>query len=401
MFRTLSLLVIFSFASRLLASPSSSHLRRLQRELASSTSFDACLIRRSTALSRAEARLETARRCTYAGLSPCAFSDLSALCKKTDEISSRLNRCGPKQCPRIQQRLRQAQLACQIIRVNDPNREKCADISMIRNRIQEIKKKSCTRDPKVRSTAVIHKEMEAVANNVRKDLGLPPPPFESEVIEPIGAVPDTVVFVLHGLGGTIERTKPIVHELIDLNLMPKTRWVIPQAKTQFNTFSNATIPSWFDILTNEIGGEEATESVIEAGLQVNEMIDIQTKIWGFRPNRVLIFGISQGGAVAITVYLRHKVGGVFSFSGYLPILNTYPEDLTQDSKDAVISMVHGTLDEIVPVQAARLSAAAIKSFNRTVEYVEYEGEGHSLDGVRQDLYLVALRMFRKSIGLSI
>lgn len=260
-----------------------------------------------------------------------------------------------------------------------------------KRKLKEIREQKCSEGPG-RSADELREALAKAEEGARKALGLAEPAYSTSTIDPVGEVPDSVVFILHGIGQTSDRLRFVAELLIASGQFPKTRYVLPQANIQFNTFFNRTLPSWFDILSNQPDGPQAVDEVIQAASNVNDLMEIQRAVYGIEPKRILLYGFSQGGALALTAYLRHEVGAAFVFSGYLPILSTYPEALNPASQESPAVMVHGDEDEIVPVEAARLSRDALRAFGRKIKYIEFPGEGHDLSGVRPRVLEAAIEL---------
>lgn len=213
---------------------------------------------------------------------------------------------------------------------------------------------------------------------------IPIVPYEMVVLEPV---------VLHGLGGSPENLLPFVNVL--RGNLPSAKFILPKAPVQFNSFANTTLASWFNIESNEIDAVQAEDEIVEAAQNIANIAEIQERVFGIERSRIAIIGLSQGGAVTLTTYLRHKWGGAVCISGYLPLAGTYPEAMTLESAAAPLLMMHGSVDEIVPVEGARLSAATIRTLGRDINYVELEGEDHRLDDALPKVFEATIALLNK------
>lgn len=389
------LLILLPLAS---ANDQLCEVRRLQNRLAAATSAEACTKRRADAIARAEARLEKARDCRFAGLSFSTYSELRRLCLRRTVLLREVESCRLS-CAHAERKLQQARAACVVIGESQSfNRRKCPKVGPPERRIAELRARRCPDGPG-RSADELRKALKEAEEDARQALGLPEPVFETLTLDPVGAVPDSVVFVLHGFGQTVEEIRVLADPLIASRQFPRTRFVLPQANRQFNTFFNTTDFSWFDILGNNASSPQPVGEIIQAAKDINDLLVLQRSIYGIDSKRILLLGFSQGGALSVTVYLRHDVGAASIVSGYLPIASTYPEALNPASQNSPVVLLHGEDDELVPVPFARLTRDALRAFGRRVEYIEFPGEMHALTGVRPQIFAKTSQLFRQVLGL--
>lgn len=242
--------------------------------------------------------------------------------------------------------------------------------------------RKCHAVPK-QSVAQLRAALAVAEEQARKAIGLAPSPYKTLSIEPVAAVANTVVIALHGFGGTAASLLKVAQQIGATERLKRARFVFVQAPK-----GKLGVPSWYDEIDNR-------EQVVSAARNIDAVAEIQRKVYGIRAKRVFLFGVSQGGALALTVYLRHKVGAAFIFSGFLPIAETYPEEMTADSKNAPVVMVHGDKDTSVPVKFARQTRDLLVALQRPVRYVEYAGEGHLLEGVEEQVLGEMFKLFRR------
>lgn len=203
-------------------------------------------------------------------------------------------------------------------------------------------------------------------------------PYNLTVIEPENSEADSAVIVLHGLGGSTETIRPIV-ELIQSVWPGSTRFILPQAPQQYVTFFNKTMSSWFDILSDEIDGPQDYDSIVAASSNIAMISKHEQSLHDIPSSRIAVVGMSQGGALALTTYLRGEWGGAVSLSGWLPISSTYPEEMSNTGQNSPVLIMHGSEDETVPVLAAQITALKLQSLGKETTYVEIPGAGHGLD----------------------
>lgn len=92
---------------------------------------------------------------------------------------------------------------------------------------------------------------------------------------------------------------------------------------------------------------------------------------GIPPERTVIAGFSQGGAMTLDVGLQLSLAGALILSGYL---HSAPQPTTDLGP---VLMVHGRQDTVVPIERARAArdALAVRAINLT--YQEYD-MGHEI-----------------------
>lgn len=110
---------------------------------------------------------------------------------------------------------------------------------------------------------------------------------------------------------------------------------------------------------------------------LNESIDDAVRVYGTDPQQTFVAGFSQGGAMAGLVAMsRTDVRGTIIMSGINPLMVTPVLPTNACSGDVLV--VHGTLDEVVPVSTGHDSRDALQELGFTVQYTEY-AIGHTID----------------------
>ena len=117
---------------------------------------------------------------------------------------------------------------------------------------------------------------------------------DAVVLEP-GRTADAAVLWLHGLGANGHDFEPIVPHL----QCPHVRFVFPHAPALPVTINGGFVmPAWYDILSMDFdrrvdeGGGRASGATLEA--LVTREIER-----GVAPERIVLAGFSQGGAIAL------------------------------------------------------------------------------------------------------
>jgi phospholipase/carboxylesterase len=181
-----------------------------------------------------------------------------------------------------------------------------------------------------------------------------------------GPRPEAAVIWLHGLGADGHDFEPIVPEL---ELAKPVRFVFPHAPIRPVTINNGMrMRAWYDIY--QFGGGREDEQGLRASQKlVDELIAAQ----GLPPEKIVLAGFSQGGAIVLQTGLRHaeRLAGIMALSCYLPIASTVAAERSAANRSIPIFMAHGAYDDIIPIQRAQQSRAALESLGYAVEWHEY------------------------------
>ncbi len=170
---------------------------------------------------------------------------------------------------------------------------------------------------------------------------------------------DAVIIWMHGLGADGSDFPPTIPYL----KLPKelaVRFLFPNAPEQAVTINGGMVMrSWYDILSMNIGRE-----ISEAQLQtsVDDISDIVTQQIesGIAPERILLVGFSQGGAVAYETGLSYpaNLGGVAAMSTYLPRPVEQIKSLASPSMPLL--SLHGEYDDVVPLALGESAVMQLK-----------------------------------------
>lgn len=188
--------------------------------------------------------------------------------------------------------------------------------------------------------------------------------------------PPATAIIIHGLGGTGEEwgVLSLGMSVFSLNYV---KFVIPSADVRKVTYLDEQIPSWFDIEriqgVNSVINEQQLSQSVE---RINNIIDGEIKA-GVPSERIFIVGFSQGGALALTTFLRSKkrLGGCVGVATWLPLSEANVR-VSNNIKGTKILMIHGTKDEAVDFQYGQLSAQRIESFGVRVNFTVIEDAPH-------------------------
>lgn len=134
--------------------------------------------------------------------------------------------------------------------------------------------------------------------------------------------------------------------------------------------------AWFEI---DVAPGIIRGDISQAGnaLQVlNESIDAAIVAYGTNPAATFVMGFSQGGAMAgLTALTRNDLKGVAILSGVNPF--QMGGVATADAHCPML-VVHGTLDEVVPVAHGKECQQQFQAAGYPVQYAELP-IGHTID----------------------
>lgn len=198
----------------------------------------------------------------------------------------------------------------------------------------------------------------------------------SDLLETIehetGPQPAWSVLWLHGLGADGHDFAPIVPELVRPG-WPAIRFVFPHAPVRAVTINNGMrMRAWYDIREQDLANRADEEGVAESVEQVSTLIAHETGR-GIAPDRMLLAGFSQGGAVALAAGLRRRepLAGLIALSAYLPAAELAIQAVTPQASGQPVFMAHGLQDPVVPHAAGVHSAALLRELDFTVDWHSY------------------------------
>ena len=189
------------------------------------------------------------------------------------------------------------------------------------------------------------------------------------ILEP-GGTPDSAVLWLHGLGASGHDFVPIVPHLS----RPNTRFVFPHAPERPVTINGGYVmPAWYDITRMDPGpGREPESDIQTAHAQVVAWLR-RLEEEGIPPERTVLAGFSQGGAMALHTGHRYdrRLAGIMVLSAYLLLEDSVTMDGHLANADTPLLFCHGTMDDVVPVARGRAAHDAFAGGPRPVEWATY------------------------------
>ncbi|MHA7809217.1 MAG: alpha/beta hydrolase [Marinobacter adhaerens] len=191
-----------------------------------------------------------------------------------------------------------------------------------------------------------------------------------------GENPTAAVIWLHGLGASGHDFEPVVPEL-GLPEDTAVRFIFPHAPNLPVTINGGmSMPAWYDIKAMDIDRVVDTEQLRASADAVAKLVE-QQKEKGIPPERIIIAGFSQGGAVAYELGLSYpeRFGGVLALSTYFATADTVQR--SEANADVPISVYHGTFDPMVPESLGVRSVETLREMGYDPSYQTFPME-HSV-----------------------
>jgi phospholipase/carboxylesterase len=198
--------------------------------------------------------------------------------------------------------------------------------------------------------------------------------LDSVVLEPSREA-DAVVIWLHGLGANGHDFPPIVPEL-SLPDGHGVRFVFPHAPAIPVTVNNGMImPAWYDILAMDIDRKVDEPGVRLSGERLEALI-ARERERGITPDKIVLAGFSQGGAIAMHTALRYAdaLAGVMLLSTYMAADCNLDEERSEANRSIPILQCHGTQDPMVTLAMGTAARERMTGLGYEIEWHDYPME---------------------------
>ncbi|WP_197917998.1 alpha/beta hydrolase [Thiosulfatihalobacter marinus] len=203
----------------------------------------------------------------------------------------------------------------------------------------------------------------------------------------------SVVIFLHGYGANgadlIGLADPLAEHL------PDTLFLSPDAPEEIPGMPMGR--QWFPIpWIDGSSEEESARGMAAAADDLNAFLDAVMVDEDVLPEQVVLFGFSQGTMMGLHVGLRREdeMAGIVAFSGRLMAPELLEDEVV--SKPPIL-LVHGDMDDVVPVQSLPEAAEALQKAGFTDVYAHImKGTAH---GIAPDGLSVALAFMRDKLHL--
>ena len=187
-----------------------------------------------------------------------------------------------------------------------------------------------------------------------------------------GAEPSGSVIWLHGLGADGHDFEPIIPEL-RLPASLSLRFVFPHAPVRPVTLNNGmAMRAWYDIFSLNRGGPVDEAGIKDSSAILEALIERETER-GIDPDKIVVAGFSQGGAVALYTGLQceQRIAGIMALSCYHPAAERIGAQAAPTDEKVRIFMAHGRTDPVVPLSLAEGTVLKLRELGYEPEWHTY------------------------------
>lgn len=179
-------------------------------------------------------------------------------------------------------------------------------------------------------------------------------------IPPAGPMQGCVI-TLHGRGVNGEDLMPLANEIA----LPGIRWIFPDAPFPFPSDWGGRM--WYGF------APEKDEGIVASRRLLFDLLDDLTERQKIPAEKLVLMGFSQGAVMSLDAGLRYpkKLAMIVALSGYLPFPERLAAEKSAASAGLPIILIHGTGDEVVPVDGSRKAQEALLKEGYPVRLREY------------------------------
>jgi len=186
-----------------------------------------------------------------------------------------------------------------------------------------------------------------------------------------GGVCRAAVIWLHGLGASGYDFAPLVPHLG----LSDVRFVFPHAPVAPVTINAGhRMPSWYDIrsLDHSVSDREDVADVKASAAEIRALLD-RERSRGIAPDKVVLAGFSQGGAMALYTSLRarSRLAGAIVMSGYVVAESSLDAEVTEAGRAVPMWFGHGRNDDMVPMAGGHSAFERVLRLGVTAEWHDY------------------------------
>jgi phospholipase/carboxylesterase len=187
-----------------------------------------------------------------------------------------------------------------------------------------------------------------------------------------GGAPRQLVVFLHGYGADGNDLIGLGHEWA--RLLPHAAFVSPHAPEPCSMAPMGR--QWFNLTFRDPG--EMVRGVKSAAPALNIFLDAELKRHNLPPRALALVGFSQGTMLALGVGLTRQPppAAIVGYSGALATVEALPKN---PAEAPAILLVHGDMDEVIPVEAMFIAREQLAHAGIAVEWHLAQGIGHGID----------------------
>jgi phospholipase/carboxylesterase len=187
-----------------------------------------------------------------------------------------------------------------------------------------------------------------------------------------GANPTGAVIWLHGLGADGHDFEPIVPDLVRRDERA-LRFVFPHAPVRPVTINGGyPMRAWYDIVALDRAAAEDAVGMRASADAVTALVRREGER-GIAPERIVVAGFSQGGALALYSGTRfaERLAGVVGLSCYLPLASRLGAERSAANAATSVFLAHGTQDPVVSFRFGENTRATLEAAGYPVEWHSY------------------------------
>ena len=187
-----------------------------------------------------------------------------------------------------------------------------------------------------------------------------------------GGPPRQLVVFLHGYGADGNDLIALGREWA--SLLPHAAFVSPNAPEPCRM--NPMGRQWFDLSMGDMS--IIAEGVKRAAPPLEAFLKAELERHNLPPEALALVGFSQGTMMALAVGLARNPppAAIVGYSGALATVETLPPP----GAGPAILLVHGDMDEVIPVDAMHMAREVLGQAGHPVEWHVSQGIGHGIDG---------------------
>lgn len=187
-----------------------------------------------------------------------------------------------------------------------------------------------------------------------------------------GENPQACVIWMHGLGDSGHGFAPIVPELKLPASLP-VKFLFPHAPTRAVTINNhMQMPAWYDIKSLDFNSRADLTGVEESAESIKALFNAQLEA-GFKPEKIILAGFSQGGVIAYHLGLRlsQRIGGILALSTYMCEPDLLAQQASEANRQVPLFVAHGDQDPVVPPMLGQMAVDTLRHNGYQPEFHRY------------------------------